>query len=189
MTDAVADGEGEGRSGRGLAVLAVVLCVAAAALAYGNSLSNDFALDDAHTIESNAWVRSLANVPRYFADASTFSTLRTNVDYRPLLQTTYAVDYALAGYDVRTWRATNLLLHVVTALAVFFLGRRLFGSRAAVPVPGVPPEAGDAAALVAALLFAVHPVGSGCVNYISARSSGLVAALVLPAVVLYLRSM
>lgn len=189
MTDAVADGEGEGRSGRGLAVLAVALCVAAAALAYGNSLSNDFALDDSHTIESNAWVRSLANVPRYFADASTFSTLRTNVDYRPLLQTTYAVDYALAGYDVRTWRATNLLLHVVTALAVFFLGRRLFGSRAVVPVPGVPPEAGDVGALVAALLFAVHPVGSGCVNYISARSSGLVAALVLPAVVLYLRAL
>ena len=190
MTGTVAaDGEGGGRGGRGLAVLAVVLCVAAAALAYGNSLSNDFALDDAHTIESNAWVRSLANVPRYFADASTFSTLRTNVDYRPLLQTTYAVDYALAGYDVRTWRATNLLLHVATALAVFFLGRRLFGSRAAVPVPGVAPEAGDTAALVAALLFAVHPVGSGCVNYISARSSGLVAALVLPAVVLYLRAL
>lgn len=189
MTDAVADGEGEGRSGRGLAVLAVALCVAAAALAYGNSLSNDFALDDSHTIESNAWVRSLANVPRYFADASTFSTLRTNVDYRPLLQTTYAVDYALAGYDVRTWRATNLLLHVVTALAVFFLGRRLFGSRAAVPVPGVPPAAGDVAALFAALLFAAHPIGSGCVNYISARSSGLVAALVLPAVVLYLRAL
>lgn len=190
MTSAVAqDGEGHGGSGRGLAVLAVALCVAAAALAYGNSLSNDFALDDAHTIESNAWVRSLGNVPRYFADASTFSTLRTNVDYRPLLQTTYAVDYALAGYDVRTWRATNLLLHVVVALSVFFLGRRLFGSRAAVAVPGVRPEAGDVAALGAALLFAVHPIGSGCVNYISARSSGLVAALVLPAVVLYLRAL
>ena len=37
------------------------------------------------------------------------------------------------------------------------------------------------AALVAALLFAVHPIGSGCVNYISARSSSLTAALLLPA--------
>ena len=174
---------------RGFTALAFVLCAAAAALAYGNSLDNEFALDDAHTIQSNAWVRSLGNVPRFFTDASTFSTLRTNVDYRPLLQTTYALDHALSGYDVRGWRRTNLLLHVVVSLAVFLLGRRLFGSRAALPVPGVPPDAGDAAALAAALLFAVHPIGSGCVNYISARSSGLTAALVLPAVVLYLRAL
>lgn len=190
MTSAIEEQGGKPRDGgRGLAALAVALCVAAAALAYGNSLGNEFALDDAHTIESNAWLRSLANVPRFFVDASTFSTLRTNVDYRPLLQTTYALDYALAGYDVRAWRLTNLLLHVVVAVSVFFLGRRLFGSRAAVPVPGLAARAGDAASLAAALLFAVHPIGSGCVDYISARSSGLVAALVLPAVVLYLRAL
>jgi tetratricopeptide (TPR) repeat protein len=176
-------------SGRAATVLAIALCALGAALAYGNALRNDFALDDAHSIQSNAWVRSIGNVPRYFVDASTFSTLRTNVDYRPLLQATYAVNYALSGYDVRGWRATNLLIHVIVAVTVFFLGRRLFGSRAALAVPGVSPEAGDTAALVAALLFAVHPIGSGCVNYISARSSGLTAALVLPAVVLYLRAL
>lgn len=171
---------------RALAALAVVLCLAGALVAYGNSLDNEFALDDSHSIQSNAWVRSLAHVPRYFADASTFSTLRTNVDYRPLLQTSYAVNYALSGYDVRGWRLGNLAIHVVVSITIFFLGRRLFGSRALAPVPGLPAAAGDAAALVAAVLFAVHPVGSGVVNYISARSSSLTAALLLPAVVLYL---
>lgn len=177
------------RDGRRLAVLALVLCAAGAAIAYGNSLDNEFALDDAHSIQSNAWVRSLAHVPRYFVDASTFSTLRTNVDYRPLLQTTYAVNYALSGYEVRGWRIANLLIHLSVALSVFFLGRRLFGTLAPLPLPGVPAAAGDAAALVAAVVFAVHPIGSGCVNYISARSSGLTAALLLPAVVLYLRAL
>ena len=92
------------RPARALGALALVLCALGAALAYGNSLDNEFALDDAHSIESNAWIRSLAHVPRYFVDASTFSTLRTNVDYRPLLQTSYAVNYALSGYDVRGWQ-------------------------------------------------------------------------------------
>jgi len=168
---------------------ALVLCTLAAALAYGNSLGNEFALDDAHSIQSNAWIRSLAHVPRYFVDAATFSTLRTNVDYRPLLQTTYAVNYAISGYDVRSWRLVNLGLHLVVTLSIFFLGRRLVGSRATRPVWSLTPATGDAAALVAALLFAVHPIGSGCVNYISARSSSLTAALVLPAVVLYLRAL
>ena len=120
-------GGAEARPLRGglLTVGALVLCTLAVALAYGNSLHNEFALDDAHTIESNAWVRSLTHVPRYFVDASTFSTLRTNVDYRPLLQTTYAVNYAISGYDVRSWRLVNLALHLVVSLSVFFLGRRL----------------------------------------------------------------
>lgn len=177
------------RFGRGLTLAAIVLCTLAAAFAYGNSLSNEFALDDAHSIQSNAWIRSLAHVPRYFVDASTFSTLRTNVDYRPLLQTSYAVNYALSGYDVRSWRLVNLALHLVVTLSIFFLGRRVVGSRAPFALPGLSREGGDLAALAAALLFAVHPIGSGCVNYISARSSSLTAALLLPAVVLYVRAL
>lgn len=178
------------RSARGIpALAALVLCALLAALAYANSLGNEFALDDAHSIQSNPWIRSLAHVPRYFVDASTFSTLRTNVDYRPVLQASYALNHAISGYDVRGFRILNLLLHVAVSLSVFLLGRRLVGTRAPFAVPGVAPVAGDAAALAAAALFAVHPIGSGCVNYISARSSGLTAALVLPAVVLYLRAL
>jgi len=169
--------------------VALVLCALLAAFAYASSLDNDFALDDGHSIQSNPWIRSLAHVPRYFVDAATFSTLRTNVDYRPLLQTSYAVNYAISGYDVRGFRIANLLIHVVVSLSIFLLGRRLFGSRAPFALPGLSPAAGDAASLAAAVLFAVHPVGSGCVNYISARSSGLTAALVLPAVVAYLRAL
>jgi Flp pilus assembly protein TadD len=170
-------------------VVAAVLCALAVALAYANSLGNEFALDDGHSIQSNAWVRSLRHVPRYFIDASTFSTLCGHVDYRPLLQTTYALDYALAGYDVRWWRATNLAIHLVVSVTIFFLGRRLIGSRGLAPLPGLEAGDGDLAALAAALLFALHPIGSGVVNYVSTRSSSLVAALVLPALVLYLRSL
>src|SRR4030095_8827866 len=176
------------RSARRLSATAVVLCVLAVAIAYGNSLSNEFALDDSHTIQSNAWIRSLVHVPRYFVDSSTFSTLKTNVDYRPLLQTTYAVNYAIARYDVRAWRLLNLALHLAVALSIFFLGRRLLGSRAIAPTPGLTPRDGDLASLAAAVLFAVHPIGSGCVDYISGRSSSLVAALALPALTLYLRA-
>jgi hypothetical protein len=124
------------RSAQRLAHAAAVLCLLAVAIAYGNSLPNEFALDDAHTIQSNPWIRRLEHVPRYFVDATTFSTLKTNVDYRPLLQTTYAFNYAIANDDVRRWRLANLALHFVVALSLFFLGRRLVGSRAIAPPSG-----------------------------------------------------
>jgi hypothetical protein len=60
----------------GLLLLAVVA-------AYSNHFSNPFELDDIHTIVRNESIRDLRNIPRFFADASTFSTLPANQTYRP----------------------------------------------------------------------------------------------------------
>src|SRR2546426_913053 len=79
-----------------LGLLAPAILLLAVLAAYSNTPGNTFTLDDAHSIQNNPTVRSLRNVPRYFTDASTFSPLRANLDYRPVLQTTYALDYALA---------------------------------------------------------------------------------------------
>ena len=47
----------------------------------------------------------------------------------------------------------------------------------------------DLVALAAALFFAIHPIATGCGNYISARSSLLVGAFLMPALVLYLAAL
>ncbi len=146
-------------------------------------------------------MRNLASVPRFFTDARTFSTLSTNVDYRPVLQTTYAIDHALSrrltlsegrmpdGYDTRVWNLTNIAIHAWVSACIVLLGRRLVGSGQLAPVPGLLPRRGDLVALGAGLIIAVHPAFSGAVNYISARSSTLVAALTLPVLLIYLRQL
>ena len=63
------------------AALAVGLVV----LAYSNHFANEFHFDDRHTITDNPAIRSLANVPRFFTDSTTFSLLPTHQVYRPLL--------------------------------------------------------------------------------------------------------
>ena len=76
------------------------LCSAAVALivaAYSNSFGNAFHFDDSHVVEGNLYIRSLANVPRFFHDASTFSSLPANATYRPLVTATLAFDYWVAG--------------------------------------------------------------------------------------------
>jgi hypothetical protein len=50
--------------------------------AYANHFDNPFELDDIHTIVQNEAIRDLRNIPRFFKDASTFSTLPANQVYR-----------------------------------------------------------------------------------------------------------
>src|SRR6202795_1509740 len=65
--------------------------------AYANHFQNGFHFDDAHTIVNNAAIRELRNIPLFFRDATTFSSLPSNQSYRPLVSTLLAIDYRLAG--------------------------------------------------------------------------------------------
>lgn len=152
------------------ACAAAIVLIAAA---YANSLDNSFHFDDAHVIESNLFLRSLGNVPRFFTDANTFSSLPQNATYRPLVTLSLALDYARGALDPRPYHVTQLVLLLVTGslLVVFFI-----------PVIGRWP------ALFAATLFCVHTANTETMNLISARSELLSAIGLLASFVLYQRS-
>ena len=147
---------------RGWAMGLVLVC---ALLSYHNVLWHSFHYDDEHSILENPHVRSLANVPRFFVDPGTFSGMPEARMYRPLLLATYAGNYALGGYAPMGWHAVNLLLHLVNAGLLLSLAPALGASRRA--------------ALIAGMLFAVHPVLSESVNYVSSRSSLLATCCLL----------
>ena len=97
-----------------LAVLAIAI-----GLAYGNSLWNGFYFDDAYGISNNPALRTLRNIPRFFTDPFTLTTVRENVDVRPVLVVTYAVNYAMSGYSPWSYHVLNLIFHLLAA-ALFF---------------------------------------------------------------------
>jgi tetratricopeptide (TPR) repeat protein len=136
-----------------VAVLAVLALAVVAVFA--NSLSNDFVFDDRDLVVTQSRIRDLSNWWNIFTES-----------YRPLRTVTYAMDYALWGLDPRGYRITNIGIHVLNTWLVFFLGRRLF-ERAVAP------------ALLAALFFALHPVQSESVAYISGRRDVLFAMFYL----------
>ncbi len=177
-----------------LGFMAPVAILVAVWVAFWTVPGNIFELDDWHTIKENPAIRSVGNIPRFFSDASTSSILKPNQDYRPLLQATYAINFALSGYNedptgTDSWHWTNILIHFGVAYGVFLIGRRLVGSLALAPIPGLNPGVADGACFAAAIVFAIHPIASGPVNYISARSSSLTALFVLLATLFYLRGL
>lgn len=150
------------------------LVVLALGVLYRGNAHHPFFLDSFHTISENPAIRSLVNLPRFFVDPGTFSTLRSNVDYRPVLQASYAANYALAGYAMPVWHATQLLLHLLGAIGLMVLLRRLLAV-----LPPEDQEAFAGAPLVVGLLYALHPTASGVVNYQAGRSSLLTATLLV----------
>ena len=80
---------------KSVAGLGIVLLLVALVAAYANHFHNSFHFDDAHTIENNAAIRELRNIPMFFRDATTFSSLPSNQSYRPLVSTLLAIDYSL----------------------------------------------------------------------------------------------
>lgn len=153
-----------------------VLAAAAVLAVYANSLDGEYHYDDEHSLLNNANIRVLANIPAFFGPQGPqyFSVDPDKGMYRPLLLSSYALNFAWHGFEVRGYHWVNILLHAANAALVWYLAR----------VMGL----GTGRALVAGLLFAVHPLASEPVNYLSSRSESLVALGFLASLALYLRS-
>ncbi|RPJ62560.1 MAG: tetratricopeptide repeat protein, partial [Acidobacteria bacterium] len=112
-----------------------------------------------------------------------------------------ALDYAIGGLAVTSYHVTSVLLHAVNVVLLFILTRRAFSAwrpLAATPAGAGPqqappgrkraakddrrrPGSADAAAFAAAAVFAVHPMMTQAVGYISGRAEVLCALFFLSA--------
>jgi tetratricopeptide (TPR) repeat protein len=152
-------------------------CAAAIALitaAYANSLNNSFHFDDSHVIVTNVYLHSLRNIPLFFEDAHTFSSLPQNSTYRPLVTLTLALDYAMGhGLAPRMFHITQIVLLLITGalLTIFFA-----------------PITGRWVALFCATFFCIHTANTETMNLISARSELLSTIGLLATFILYQRS-
>jgi len=131
---------------------------AVAAAAYLPSLAGVFQFDDYNVIVNDPTVHSWGAL---LAGAGS--------GIRPLLKASYTFNWLYGGFAL-----FNIACHAMNTVLLFLIGERLFGNRRA--------------ALIAALLFALHPAATEAVTYISGRSSSMMAVLYLGAMLAYLRS-
>lgn len=125
-------------------------------MVYANSLHNPFHYDDFHSIVDNPQLRSFKNIPSYFTNPFAFSVDPQNAMYRPLLLVTFSLNYLINGYDPFGYHVVNLCLHLGCIFFLCGLGRQYLGKTEGV--------------WVTAVLFAIHPINSEPLNYISSRS-------------------
>ncbi len=156
-------------------------------LAYHNSLHGPLVLDDSLAITNNPSIRSLWPLGPVFSPPA-----ECTVAGRPVANLTFALNYAVGGTGVWGYHAVNLGLHALSALLLFGVVRRTFlllgshASPASVTTRRVAMQALPLAALAAAL-WAVHPLLSAAVSYISQRTELLMAFFYLATVYAFIR--
>lgn len=129
-------------------------------IAYANSLSGPIVFDDYATIIENASIRK-------WSDLKTILLVPSHlpVGGRPFANLTFALNYALGGTKVDGYHLVNLLIHIGAALALYGVLRRTFARRNL----GQP----SALAAFATAGWALHPLQTASVTYLSQRTESL----------------
>jgi tetratricopeptide (TPR) repeat protein len=148
---------------KAVASLGGALLLAALVAAYANHFHNSFHFDDAHTIVNNASIRELRNIPLFFTDATTFSSLPSNQSYRPLVSTLLAIDFRLGGIQPFWFHGSIFAFFLVLTLLVAFVTYRLLDCAEL-------SSTNRWIALAAAAWYGLHPANADTVNYIIASS-------------------
>lgn len=163
-----------------LARLALPLAlVVVTGLVYWPGLSGGFLFDDFPNIVTNT---------RVHAKDWSWETLKQAAGAyapgpygRPLATLTFAADWAIGGKDAWQFKLTGLLVHLINAVLVFWLLRRIFD------LPTVRGQWGRLGAFAVALLWAVHPLQVSSVLYVVQRMETLALTFVLLALIAYMR--
>ena len=150
--------------------VAVITCVA-----FLNSFAGKFVLDDIQDIEHNVSLKQL--FPPWDA-----MFVGNKLPARPLPYLTFAIDRAIWGVRPFGYHFTNLLIHVIAALALFFIVRITLLS------PRLRGRWGDRAvplAMVIAMIWAVHPLQTQAVTYVYQRIESMTGMLCLVSLACY----
>ncbi|MBA2670396.1 MAG: tetratricopeptide repeat protein [Gemmatimonadetes bacterium] len=151
--------------------LAPFIIVAAAFGVYGNSFSVPFLYDDIGSIPENSSIRHLGNLGQALSPPRDSS-----VAGRPILNLSFAVNYAISGLNVWSYHLFNILIHAGAGLALYGVVRRTFLTGRLRAKFG---DAASALALITTLLWLVHPLQTESVTYIVQRAEALVGLLYL----------
>jgi cytochrome c-type biogenesis protein CcmH/NrfG len=134
------------------------LAAVLACLVYLNALENPFVYDDRLTVVENPSIRQLGKI----------RAILLHDLFRPVVNLSYAVDFAVWGLKPFGFHLTSLLLHLVSVVTLFYLARRVaadLGDKAV-----CDELSRDGVAFTAAALLAVHPLMTEAVGYVSGRS-------------------
>ena len=160
----------------------MLLLTAAILMTYAPAVRNGFVWDDSALLLRDPLIRSWRLIPEGFQHFLFLDATASDF-YRPIQRLSYTLEYVAVGLQPAVHHAMSILWHLAAALALFFFSRELLR------VLAVEERTRRWAPTVAALVWAVHPVHSSAVIYISGRADPLAGTFGFLALYLGLRSL
>jgi tetratricopeptide (TPR) repeat protein len=144
------------------------------AMLYARTLGFSFVYDDTSQIAQNPTIRSWSYLPQYFSQHIWgYSNVWTNL-YRPVFLIYLRICHVLFGLDPAGWHAFAVFVHLLNICLVFFVVRKLLRDN------------DNWIALLAAAIFAVHPVQLETVAWVSGMTDSLTTVSLLVGLWCYL---
>jgi tetratricopeptide (TPR) repeat protein len=155
-------------------------------IAYSNSLFAPFTLDDTHSFVIEPKVLQFTFSPDGFAGLA--KTKFGLARYLPMLS--FALDLRWGGGSIIAFHITNIAIHLLAALALFFMFKSLFGLAR---LSRCQEECAFSNTLVTfgsvaiAGIWALNPVQTNAVTYLVQRMTSMAALFYFLAMFLYLK--
>src|SRR3989338_4505168 len=171
--EAIRESESEGKrqETKSYHLISISLILLISIAIYSNTLKNGFVYDDEFTIVNNTLIKNFSNISKLFTKE--YFTTSAEMSYRPVVTSTYFIDYALYGLKPWGYHLTNLILHAINGVILYIFLTLLITHHSSLIT-------------LISLLFITHPVLTEAVNAISFREDLLCFLFFISALILYI---
>jgi tetratricopeptide (TPR) repeat protein len=160
----------------------IAVIIIAGILVYANAIGNGFVWDDEDQITNNLFIRSWGGFFSIWNSGTFFGgqAKATSGFYRPLVSLFYMASYSLFGNTAFGYHFLQIALHIINAILVFVLLRRIFEKFNL-------PKAREISFL-SALIFVIHPANVESVAYAASVGETLYTFFILLCFLLFIRA-
>ncbi|MEO7702143.1 MAG: tetratricopeptide repeat protein [Opitutus sp.] len=155
---------------------------AAIVMVYWNSLTAPFLFDDLGAVTLNPTIRDLWSLQTLQPPSDGSTTTG-----RPLLNLSYAINYAIGGESVVGYHVVNVMIHVLAALVLLGIVRRTLARSTSNGVARFSESQASGLAVGVAALWALHPLQTETVTCIAQRSESLCSLFYLGTLYAFIR--
>ena len=148
-----------------LKILVIVVLIGVIFIIFGSTLNNPFYWDDEGLIVNNYALRTPLNFKNYF-----FSN---PIPQRPLVTFSFAIDYSLFGLKPFGYHITQIILHILNTVLVFYIAYLIFKNKWVSVFSGA--------------VFAFHPIHTEALDLFLGRSDLLCSLFFLTSFLFYIK--
>ena len=151
----------------------VIILIIVGFITYKDCLNNPLFWDDEATIINNLFIRDFRYIKEMFTSGYHYGWGEKTNLYRPLATLSFAIEYHLFKLNPKIYHLTNIILHIINSLILFFLSQELFRLKKI--------------SFFISLLYLIHPQATEVVNYASHRPELLMCLFLLLSFYTYIK--
>ena len=168
-------------------IFSILIILSIAFLSYFNTFTNSFHFDDFKYILNNEGLKE--DFQHVFLSYLCFPTchdILSNLSNRPIIFYTLHLNHSLGGFNVFGFHVVNLTVHIITCLLIFLFAKEILSINRFLKTSDQSKNKLNIP-LISALLFAVHPMNTQVITYITGRTTSIAVCFYMASFLFFIK--